>query len=66
MLGVEKGNFPEVAEFKGPLALIPSDIFQAFIARTIFAVTNEESRYVRVVRARLEDGCDGWASAFLY
>jgi DNA polymerase-3 subunit beta len=45
LLGLSKDNFPEVKEFDGPFAPIPSDLVRTFIARTIFAITNEESRY---------------------
>lgn len=45
MLGLPKDNFPEIKEFDGPLAPIPSDLVMAFISRTVFAITNEESRY---------------------
>ncbi|MFN0083759.1 MAG: DNA polymerase III subunit beta [Blastocatellia bacterium] len=45
MIGVSKENFPEIREFSGPWAPIPSDLVRIFIARTTFAITNEESRY---------------------
>jgi len=45
LLGLSKDNFPEIKEFDGPFAPIPSDLVRTFIARTIFAITNEESRY---------------------
>jgi DNA polymerase-3 subunit beta len=45
MLGLPKDNFPEIKEFEGPFAPIPSDLVRTFISRTIFAITNEESRY---------------------
>lgn len=45
MLGLPKDNFPELQEFKGQYVTLPADLFKTFISRTIFAITNEESRY---------------------
>lgn len=45
MLGQPKTNFPEIPEFKTVLGHLPTDVFRTFITRTIFAATNEESRY---------------------
>ncbi len=45
LIGVSKENFPEIREFPGTWAPIPSDLVRTFIARTTFAITNEESRY---------------------
>ncbi len=45
MLGQGKSNFPEIPEFKGAAGHLPADLFRTFITRTIFAATNEESRY---------------------
>jgi DNA polymerase-3 subunit beta len=45
MPGLPKDNYPEIKEFGGDYAPIPSDIIRTFISRTIFAITNEESRY---------------------
>lgn len=45
MLGQPKSNFPEIPAFKETLGHIPSNLFRTFISRTIFAATNEESRY---------------------
>jgi len=45
MPGLAKDNFPEIAEFKGDFVTLPADLLRSFIARTIFAITNEESRY---------------------
>jgi DNA polymerase-3 subunit beta len=45
MLGLPKDNFPELQEFKGQFVGLPADLFGTFISRTIFAITNEESRY---------------------
>lgn len=45
MLGLAKDNFPEVQTFKGTYIPIPADLVRTFISRTIFAITNEESRY---------------------
>ena len=45
MLGQGKSNFPEIPEFKNAAGHLPADLFRTFITRTIFAATNEESRY---------------------
>jgi DNA polymerase-3 subunit beta len=45
MLGLAKENFPEVKTFAGPFVPLPSSLLNTFINRTIFAITNEESRY---------------------
>lgn len=45
MLGQPKANFPEIPVFKLPLGHLPAELFRTFITRTIFAATNEESRY---------------------
>jgi DNA polymerase-3 subunit beta len=45
MLGLTKDNFPEIKEFNGPFVPIPSKLVRTFIGRTVFAITNEESRY---------------------
>ena len=45
MPGLTKENFPEIKEFDGSLTSIPADLLRTFIIRTIFAITNEESRY---------------------
>jgi DNA polymerase-3 subunit beta len=45
LIGVGKDSFPEIREFGGPYVPIPSELIRTFIARTIFAITNEESRY---------------------
>ena len=45
MVGVSKEAFPEVPSFKSAPTKIPAAIIKAFIDRTIFAITQEESRY---------------------
>lgn len=45
MPGLAKTNFPEIPQFKGEFVILPADLLRSFIARTIFAITNEESRY---------------------
>lgn len=45
MLGLPKDNFPEIKEFDGNYVPIPSELVRTFISRTVFAITNEESRY---------------------
>lgn len=45
MVGVSKEAFPEVPQFKSAPTKISAAIIKAFIDRTIFAITQEESRY---------------------
>jgi DNA polymerase-3 subunit beta len=45
MVGVAKEAFPEVPSFKSAPTKISAGIIKAFIDRTIFAITQEESRY---------------------
>lgn len=43
--GVSREAFPEVPGFKSAPTKLPSNVFKSFIDRTIFAITQEESRY---------------------
>jgi DNA polymerase-3 subunit beta len=43
--GVPRDAFPEVPSFKATPTKFPADIFKSFIDKTIFAITQEESRY---------------------
>ena len=43
--GVPRETFPEVPSFKSAPTKLPAEIFKSFIDRTIFAITQEESRY---------------------
>src|SRR6266480_2510006 len=45
MVGVSRDAFPEVPTFKSAPTKIPAAILKTFIDRTIFAITQEESRY---------------------
>jgi DNA polymerase-3 subunit beta len=45
MVGVSKDAFPEVPSFKSAPTKISADVIKAFVDRTIFAITQEESRY---------------------
>ena len=45
MPGLARDNFPEIPQFKGDFVILPADLLRSFISRTIFAITNEESRY---------------------
>jgi DNA polymerase III subunit beta len=46
MVGMARANFPQVAEFPEiGLTKIPAASIKAMIAKTIFAISNEESRY---------------------
>jgi DNA polymerase III subunit beta len=43
--GLPRENFPEVPNSKSAPMKFPADVFKSFIDRTIFAITQEESRY---------------------
>ena len=45
MVGMSKDNFPAIPAFPHPIARIPAKILSSLIARTAFAISNEESRY---------------------
>ena len=45
MVGMAKDNFPAIPEFPHPLVTIPAKILSSLIAKTSFAISNEESRY---------------------
>ncbi len=45
MAGVARDAFPEVPTFKSAPIKVPAEILKTFIDRTIFAITQEESRY---------------------
>lgn len=45
LAGVARENFPEVPTFKSASMKLPADVFKSFINKTIFAITQEESRY---------------------
>jgi DNA polymerase III subunit beta len=45
MVGVSRDAFPEVPTFKSAPTKIPANVLKTFIDRTIFAITQEESRY---------------------
>ena len=45
MVGVSRDAFPEVPTFKSAPTKIPAGVLKTFIDRTIFAITQEESRY---------------------
>src|SRR6266705_4193276 len=45
MVGMAKDNFPAIPEFPHPLVTIPAKILASLIAKTAFAISNEESRY---------------------
>jgi DNA polymerase-3 subunit beta len=45
MVGMAKDNFPAIPAFPHPIAKIPANILSSLIARTAFAISNEESRY---------------------
>jgi len=43
--GLPRENFPEVPSSKSAPMRFPADVFKSFIDKTIFAITQEESRY---------------------
>ena len=45
MVGVARDAFPEVPTFKSAPTKVPAAVLKTFIDRTIFAITQEESRY---------------------
>jgi len=46
MVGMARANYPQVPEFPTvSVTTIPSNVLHTLIARTIFAISNEESRY---------------------
>lgn len=45
MVGVAKEAFPEVPSFKSAPTKVSAEVLKFFIDRTIFAITQEESRY---------------------
>jgi DNA polymerase III subunit beta len=45
MVGVARDAFPEVPSSKSAPTKIPADVLKTFVDRTIFAITQEESRY---------------------
>jgi DNA polymerase-3 subunit beta len=45
LLTMPAGNFPEIKSHDGPWLQFPAKLIQRFIARTLFAITTEESRY---------------------
>lgn len=45
MVGIKKDDFPEVPSFKSAPTKISAGVIKIFVDRTIFAITQEESRY---------------------
>src|SRR5436189_1440227 len=45
MVGVARDAFPEVPSFKSAPTKVPAEVLKSLIDRTIFAITQEESRY---------------------
>jgi DNA polymerase-3 subunit beta len=45
MVGIARDSFPEVPAFKSAPTNLPAGVVKTFIDRTIFAITQEESRY---------------------
>jgi DNA polymerase III subunit beta len=45
VVALPKENFPSIPEFSGPQLSLPGSMLGALIQRTMFAITQEESRY---------------------
>ena len=45
MVGIARDAFPELPSFKSAPTKLPAGVLRTFIDRTIFAITQEESRY---------------------
>src|SRR5580658_1243552 len=45
LVGMAKDNFPALPVVPKPLASLPANVYSAMIQKTIFAISNEESRY---------------------
>lgn len=45
MVGLGKDNFPPINDFSGSFISLPASLVSSFISHTVFAITNEESRY---------------------
>ncbi len=46
IVGMARANYPQVPQFPSiPVTSIPVPVLQTLIARTVFAISNEESRY---------------------
>jgi DNA polymerase-3 subunit beta len=43
--GIPRENFPEVPSFKSAPMKLQAEVFKSFVDKTIFAITQEESRY---------------------
>ena len=45
LVGMARDNFPMLPTVPPPLATLPSNVFATAIQKTVFAISNEESRY---------------------
>lgn len=45
LVGMARDNFPVLPAVPKPLASLPANVYSAMIQKTIFAISNEESRY---------------------
>ncbi|MBI4481850.1 MAG: DNA polymerase III subunit beta [Acidobacteria bacterium] len=45
VVGMHKDNFPVIPEYSGRKWTVPGEVFRNMVSRTIFAITQEESRY---------------------
>src|ERR687894_894210 len=43
--GVDRENFPEIPNSRSATVKMPAEVFKSFVDKTIFAITQEESRY---------------------
>lgn len=57
LLGVPTDNFPRIKQMPDGAFTLPAEVFRTLIARTIFSITNEESRYA-LNGAKFEFGPD--------
>jgi len=46
LVGMSKENFPVLAEFPKPLVKIPAAVLSTLVAKSLFAIAAEESRYM--------------------
>jgi DNA polymerase III subunit beta len=60
LVGMARDNFPVLPTVPKALAALPANIFTALIQKTIFAISNEESRYTlngALLLLKPEDAC---------
>ncbi len=45
MAGMSRESFPELAKMPAPIAQVPASLLANLITKTVFAISNEGSRY---------------------